>query len=181
MKKKFFYFLTFIILSMSQISDIGTFKQREQTSQESLFERILGDVSTTVPDGLFNFVKKNQLLRSRYKFMSPYEQFVSNVKNNPELVRKNEITNQEIEFILLNCAKIPNIQFKNFLGFIYAYRYFNLVSDFYNQYNSQEKLLNLIAQANENSVPTFDIIRYYKLMNSYHILGDLNNPTKIMI
>ena len=161
---------------MSQISDVGIFSQREQVSSHDIFSEVLGGLSSTIPDNLMGKFKMNKFKRSQYKFMSPFELFVNSIKNNPEMLKRLEVRDEELEFILRNAHKIQHIQYKNFAGMLFALRYYTLIIS---EGDTGTKLLSMLLLAKENSVPPFDVIRYYKILVESEILPEVIPIVKI--
>jgi len=163
---------------MGDISDVGTFRQLEQTQREDIFSNVLGDLGTVVPDSLFSKFKSNKFKRSQYKFMSPFELFVNNIKNNPEMLKRLETTDEELAFVLRNANRFAYIQYKNFSGMLFALRYYTIMTS---SVNIKQKLDLMIAFAKENHVLPFDIIRYYKMMVNLAILPQIDPFVKISL
>jgi hypothetical protein len=162
---------------MSDISDVGTFRQLEQTNREDIFSQVLGDVGTVIPDSFLGKFKSNKFKRSQYKFLSPFELFVNNIKNNPDMLKRLEVTDEELSFILRTASRFSYIQYKNFSGMLFALRYYTII----NGSTSRTRLELLLAFARENHVLPFDIVRYYKMMVQLNILPDINPFTKISL
>jgi hypothetical protein len=58
-------------------------------------------------------------------------------------------------------TRLPEIQYKNAGGIIYAYRYSMIYNESRNQNEIKRKLREMVIEAKERDVPTFDIIRYF--------------------
>ena len=161
---------------MSQISDVGIFSQREQVRRSDIFSEVLGGLSSTIPDNLMGKFKMNKFKRSQYKFMSPFELFVNSIKNNPEMLKRLEVRDEELEFILRSAHKLQHIQYKNFAGILFALRYYTMMTS---EGDTTVKLQSMLLLAKENSVPAFDVIRYYKILSESGILPEMIPVVKI--
>jgi len=162
---------------MSDISDVGTFRQLEQTNREDIFSQVLGDVGTVIPDSFLGKFKSNKFKRSQYKYLSPFELFVNNIKNNPDMLKRLEVTDEELEFILRTASRFAYIQYKNFSGMLFALRYYTLLSGS----GAKERIELMLAFARENHVLPFDIIRYYKMMVQLKIFSEIDPFIKISL
>jgi len=161
---------------MSYISDTSTFKDLSRTTGDDLFMEISGDISGKTSGPELTMFSKMRMRRMEYKFRTPFETFVDALKN-PEFVKKHELTSQELEFMVRNMGGIVHINFKNPAGLLYAYRYYKI----FQQSMGKEDLLELVQMANMRDVPTFDIIRYYRLLVKNRIVRQIDNVDKLSL
>jgi len=165
---------------MGEISDVGIFKQLEQIQREDIFSDVLGELGTAIPDSLLGKFRSNKFKRSQYKFMSPFELFVNNLKNNPDLLKRLEVTDEELAFVLRHANRFSYIQYKNFSGMLFALRYYTIMIT-ESSVSTKQRLEIMFALAKENHVLPFDIIRYYKLMAQLEILPYIEPFVKISL
>ena len=87
------------------------------------------------------------------------------------------ITDDELVYLTNICDRIPYVQFRNTGGMLYAYRLVNAI----NLVGTQEEVLNVLKDAKEKSVPTFDIYRYHRFLSNLGLIGRFNKSFKVKI
>ena len=170
-------------MSESYISDKApiVFKDNARTAADdryarlSIVQQIESEIGLGIDGSELSFATAQRLKRFNISTMSPIELFKF------QLVRKYrqlyDINDSELLFLNELADKIPNIQFKNTGGMLYAYRLVNAV----NTIGSQAEIKSVVADAKEKAVPMFDIFRYYRLLEDLGLLRKFSKPIKFSL
>jgi hypothetical protein len=170
-------------MSESYISDKAptVFKDNARTAADdryarlSIVQQIESEIGLGVDGSELNFATAQRLKRLNIATMSPVELFKF------QLVRKYrqlyDIKDSELLFLNNLADEIPNIQFKNTGGMLYAYRLVNAV----NTIGSQKEIKDVVADAKEKAVPVFDIFRYYRLLEDFDKIPKFSKAIKFTI
>ena len=170
-------------MSDSYISDKApiVYKDNARTAADdryarlSIVQQIESDLGLGMDGKEINFATAQRLKRFNIRTMSPVEMFKF------QLIRKYRelynITDDELVYLTNICDRIPYVQFRNTGGMLYAYRLVNAI----NLVGTQEEVLNVLKDAKEKSVPTFDIYRYHRFLSNLGLIGRFNKSFKVKI
>ena len=157
------------ILETRKFSDSNTLDRISNISEISEF---FGDVFISSSGIKLSQSTINSLRRLNFSKMSPSQTFIFNTL---KLIPQNVILKDEINwFLWLAKSIVPYIQFKNPFAILFGFRYLRFLMDPKNERSKQlaqwkkySKLTDLINDANENGVPSFDVVRYSRFLFPY--------------
>lgn len=173
-------------MSDTYISDKAStiYKDNARTAADDRYARFsaaqdimneIGDISTSGPE--IGFMMAQRMKKMFYKNASGSELFLDSVLK--KYRQKYDMTDNELKFLSEISTRLPEIQYKNAGGIIYAYRYSMIYNESRNQNEIKRKLREMVIEAKERDVPTFDIIRYVRLLQDYKIIAIRTNIEKI--
>ena len=168
-------------MSESYISDQAptVYKDNSRSSADDRYARlnivqqIESELGLEGPE--LNFATAQRLKRFNIRTMTPVEMFkYMLIKKYRD--RKYNISDDEIKTLSEMADKIPYIQFKNTLGILYAMRFVYTINN-----EGKDDWNKLITEAKENSVPLFDILRYYRLLRNLDLVSPINRKIQLKI
>jgi len=144
--------------------DSGKSKGLSRASMLNELQEFLGEFESFTSGIDMNKYSKQYLKKSSYRQLEPFQSFVKNA-----VTRMDVLTSSEQSFLIYISKKLPNPQFKNPAGVIFAYRYFNFLlgKKGIPSVTVYRSLSNLVEDAKKYSVPPFDIVRYFRLIYDY--------------
>jgi hypothetical protein len=157
------------MLESRKFSDSNTLDRISNISEISDF---FGDIFISTSNVKLSQSTINSLRRLNFSKMSPSQTFIFNtLKTIPQtIILKDEIN----WFLWLAKSNVPNIQFKNPFAILFGFRYLRFLMDPTNQrskdlsqWKKYSSLTQLMKDANENNVPSFDVVRYSRFLISY--------------